>query len=103
MRRMRRTRRSSEGAFSFVRLLPLVGLIASAGCASAHATGRPADGPALNVPPPPPRVTEPAQVPPEPVADLPVSSTAPPPRPPPPPPPTATPHPNKTHTNPATQ
>ncbi len=79
---MRRTRRSSEGAFSFVRLLPLVGLIASAGCASAHATGKPADRPALNVPPPPLRVIEPADVPPEPVAELPVSSSAPAPRPP---------------------
>lgn len=86
MRRNQRTidRRTIEGArvsnersfdaFSFLRLLPLLGLIAS-GCASAQAKGRPADRPGLNVPPPPPRVIEPAaQAPPEPVGDLPQPS-----------------------------
>lgn len=49
----------------------LAGLIASVGCASAQAKGNAADRPALMVPPPPPRVIEPADVPPELVSDLP--------------------------------
>jgi hypothetical protein len=63
-------------------IIPAVGLITS-GCASAQATSKPADRPALMVPPPPPRVIEPApEPPPEPVSELPVSpSVTPPPRP----------------------
>jgi hypothetical protein len=49
----------------------LAGLVASAACASAQAKGKPADRPALNVPAPPPRIIEPAEVPTEPVPDLP--------------------------------
>jgi hypothetical protein len=59
-------------------MLPLL-----AGCASLQAKGKTA-APALNVPPPPPRIIEPAPEPlPEPVSELPPtpSSTAPPPRP----------------------
>jgi hypothetical protein len=51
-------------------VLPLIGIIAS-GCASVQATSKPADRPALIVPPPPPRIIEPADVPPDPVGDLP--------------------------------
>jgi hypothetical protein len=54
----------------------------------------------LNVPPPPPRVIEPAEVPPEPVADLPVSSSAPAARPPRPAAPRSTPNDNKAEAKP---
>ena len=61
-------------------LAPLAGA-----CATASAKAKPADAPPMNVPPPPPRVIEPAtpsEASPEPVADLPVvpSSPARPPR-----------------------
>lgn len=53
-------------------------LVALSGCASAQAKGKPADRPALMVPPPPPRAIEPAvEVPLEPVAELPPSSPSP--------------------------
>ena len=55
-------------------VIPLIGLIASAGCASVQAKSKPEDRPALNVPPPPSRVIEPALVPepvPEPVVEPP--------------------------------
>lgn len=62
-------------ACTVVALAPLM-----ASCASAAA--KTVERPPLNVPPPPPRVVEPAQEPvPEPVADLPSSPTAPPARP----------------------
>jgi hypothetical protein len=51
-------------------------LVAAAGCASASAK-TPSDRPTLEVPPPPPRVIEPAapiEAPPEPVADLPAAT-----------------------------
>ncbi len=51
----------------------LAGLVTSAGCASVQAKSKPADRPALIVPPPPPRIIEPTDVPPEPVGDLPSS------------------------------
>jgi hypothetical protein len=55
-----------------LRVIPLIGLIASVGCASVQAKGKPADRPALNVPAPPPRIIEPApEPPPESVAELP--------------------------------
>jgi len=66
-----------------LRIALLVALAPLAGaCATASAKAKPADVPALNVPPPPPRVIEPAPTPesePEPVGDLPASppSTAP--------------------------
>jgi len=47
--------------------------VAVSGCASVQAKGTPADRPALMVPPPPARIVEPAEVPPEPVGDLPSS------------------------------
>jgi outer membrane biosynthesis protein TonB len=57
-------------------VLPLLGIIAS-GCVSAQAKDKPVDRPALNVPPPPPRIVEPAEAAPEPVAELPpVNPTA---------------------------
>jgi hypothetical protein len=61
--------------------LPLIALIAT-GCASAQANGKASDRPALSVPPPPPRIIEPAEIPPEPapVAELPPVSSAAPPR-----------------------
>jgi hypothetical protein len=49
--------------------VPLLGLMASAGCASAQAKA--ADRPALVVPPPPARVVEPAEVVAEPLPDVP--------------------------------
>jgi hypothetical protein len=53
-------------------------LALAAACASASAKGKPADMPALNVPPPPPRVIEPAPEPlPEPVNELPTTPPAP--------------------------
>jgi hypothetical protein len=60
----------------------LGGLIASVGCASAQATGKPSDRPALIVPAPPPRIIEPAiePPPPEPVAELPPPPSSAPPR-----------------------
>ncbi len=61
-------------------------LLAAAGCASASAKS-PADRPALEVPPPPPRVIEPAapvEAQPEPVGDLPAVAPAVPARPRPP-------------------
>jgi hypothetical protein len=45
----------------------VLGLIASAGCASAQAKGKPADRPALAVPAAPARVVEPAEIVPDPV------------------------------------
>jgi hypothetical protein len=57
--------------------LSLAGLVTSVGCASVQAKGKPADAPALNVPPPPPRIIEPAEVPPEPVTELPAAPPAP--------------------------
>jgi hypothetical protein len=53
--------------------LQLVAALAAglAGCASAQAKSKPADRPALIVPPAPPRVIEPAPEAPEPVSDLP--------------------------------
>jgi hypothetical protein len=50
--------------------------LAASGCASARAARKPVDRPALVVPPPPPRVIEPADVPPEPVGDLPPAGSA---------------------------
>jgi len=47
----------------------LIGLVAAGGCASVQANS--ADRPPLAVPPPPPRVIEPAEIVPEPVPDLP--------------------------------
>jgi hypothetical protein len=48
------------------------------GCAALSAKGKPADRPAMNVPPPPPRVIEPAPEPlPEPVAELPAAPATP--------------------------
>ena len=59
---------------TFVLALPLMALMAS-GCASVSAKSK--DTPALNVPPAPPRVVEPAPEPlPEPVADLPPTAPA---------------------------
>lgn len=59
----------------------LVGLAPFAGaCASASARTKPADMPALNVPPPPPRVIEPAppgEPAPDPVGDLPAPPSSP--------------------------
>ena len=52
-----------------------------AGCASAQATPKPADRPALVVPPPPPRVIEPVPEMPEPVSDLPSTPNVTPPNP----------------------
>jgi hypothetical protein len=59
-----------------LRTIALLGLIPMAGaCASASAKGKAADRPAMNVPPPPPRVIEPTpEPPPEPVGDLPSAS-----------------------------
>ena len=57
-------------------IIPMIGLIACAGCASVQAKGKPVDRPPLNIPPPPPRIIEPADVPPEPVAELPPSPAA---------------------------
>jgi hypothetical protein len=56
-------------------VLPLIAVTAS-GCASAQAKGKLADMPALNVPAPPPRIIEPAEVPPEAVGELPPVSPA---------------------------
>lgn len=54
-------------AIPVIVLAPLMG-----GCASTSAKGKPSDRPAMNVPPPPPRVIEPTpEPPPEPVSDLP--------------------------------
>jgi hypothetical protein len=52
--------------------------LALTGCASVHATSKPADRPALVVPSPPPRIIEPAEVAPEPVADIPPPPLTPP-------------------------
>jgi hypothetical protein len=56
-----------------VRIIALIGLIPMVNaCASASANSKSADRPAMNVPPPPPRVIEPTpEPPPEPVVDLP--------------------------------
>jgi outer membrane biosynthesis protein TonB len=63
----------------FALALPLIALLAS-GCASVSAKSK--DAPGLNVPPPPPRVIEPAPEPlPEPVPDLPSTTAASPPNP----------------------
>jgi len=73
---------------NLVFVLPLIGVIAS-GCASVQAKSRPEDRPALMVPPPPPRIIEPAEVI-DPVSELPAvgpAATARPPRPAPPRPP----------------
>lgn len=61
--------------------LPAIVIPMLSGCASLRAAGKPTDLPPMNVPPPPPRLIEPAPEPlPEPVADLPTtpppSSTA---------------------------
>ena len=54
-------------AFPALTLVPML-----AGCASLSANGKPTDLPAMNVPPPPPRLIAPAPEPlPEPVPDLP--------------------------------
>lgn len=60
--------------------MSLGGLVASLGCASAQAKGKPADRPALVVPAPPLRIIEPATEPPppEPVAELPPPPSSPP-------------------------
>jgi hypothetical protein len=59
-------------------VLPLLVLAPLAGCSSVHATAKPADRPALVVPPPPPRIIEPGpDMPPEPVAELPPPPGAP--------------------------
>ena len=56
----------------------MVAAPALTGCASLGAKGKPADLPAMNVPPPPPRVIEPAPEPlPEPVAELPAAPAPP--------------------------
>lgn len=58
---------------AFVVLAPLLG-----GCAAASAKAKPVELPPLAIPPPPPRVIEPAPMPepmPEPVADLPPAPT----------------------------
>jgi outer membrane biosynthesis protein TonB len=73
-----------------LRVIPLLVLAPLLGaCASTWAKGKPADRPAMNVPPPPPRIIEPTPEPePEPVNDLPApppnSGTSRPPRPTPP-------------------
>jgi hypothetical protein len=55
-------------------VLPLAAALLSGACASASAKGKPSDKPALNVPPPPPRIIEPAPEPmPEPVSELPTA------------------------------
>ena len=55
-----------------LQLVAAMAVVGVSGCASAQAKGKPADRPALMVPPPPPRVIEPAEpLPAEPVADLP--------------------------------
>ncbi len=57
-----------------VAVLPL----SAAGCAALSANTKPSDQPAMNVPPAPPRVIEPAPEPlPEPVAELPVAPPSP--------------------------
>jgi hypothetical protein len=53
-------------------VIPLATALLSGACAAASAKGKPTDKPALNVPPPPPRVIEPAPEPmPDPVSELP--------------------------------
>jgi outer membrane biosynthesis protein TonB len=67
--------------------LPLVALISLAGACAAAQAKAPIERPALDVPPPPPRVVEPAPVaeaPPEPVPELPPAPAPPRPRPSPP-------------------
>lgn len=55
----------------------MIGVFTLSGCASLSGRGKPADLPAMNVPPPPPRLIEPAPEPlPEPVADLPATPPA---------------------------
>jgi len=55
-------------------VIPLAAALLSGACASASAKGKPSDKPALNVPPPPPRIIEPAPEPmPEPVSELPTA------------------------------
>jgi hypothetical protein len=61
--------------------ISLAGLAASVGCASAQAKSKPADRPALVVPPAPPRVIEPAPEAPEPVNELPNTPSVTPPNP----------------------
>jgi len=59
-------------------LVVIPALALAAACASASANSKPADRPALNVPPPPPRLIEAAPEPlPEPVNDLPANPPAP--------------------------
>lgn len=54
--------------------LPAIIVPMLSGCATLSARGKPTDLPAMNVPPPPPRLIEPAPEPlPEPVAELPVT------------------------------
>ncbi|HYT65318.1 MAG TPA: hypothetical protein VEL51_02780 [Vicinamibacterales bacterium] len=58
-----------------VALLIASSLMAGA-CALARATGKPKDSPAMNVPPPPPKIVEPGpEPPPEPVTELPTTPT----------------------------
>jgi len=62
-----------QGMSRFFQAIPLLVLaLALEGCAALSAKSKPADLPALNVPPPPPRLIEPAPEPlPEPVNELP--------------------------------
>ena len=65
--------RSPAVILALIALLPV-----ASGCASASAKSKPADMPALNVPPPPERIIEAAPEPlPEPVNDLPANPPAP--------------------------
>jgi hypothetical protein len=58
-------------------LVLALSVVVLSGCASAQAKSKPADRPALMVPPPPPRVIEPAaELSPEPVADLPSAASS---------------------------
>ena len=68
-------------SLNHVTVLVVAMAAALAGCASAQATSKPADRPALVVPPAPPRVIEPAAEMPEPVSDIPSTPNATPPNP----------------------